>query len=207
MIHKGIVSDRPTHYCVVPHRVSTIANELKNELLQQFHEKQNSAASLAKPKKSGLIYDAQEVEPGSGYFKAHVSDHVSSQLKSLDILPSYLQIKESASQKSIVFYNNNAGQCDCHFDRDSSALFLVSGYKEVKIARPMRSSDRPEDGILHEVDPFSSDEKLHGGFQWKTVHMYPGSVFFYQSFGCTASEVLAIQTRLPFHSKLSSKKM
>mmetsp|Transcript_25431 Transcript_25431/g.54940 ORF Transcript_25431/g.54940 Transcript_25431/m.54940 type:complete len:805 (+) Transcript_25431:120-2534(+) len=176
-----LISDRPVHYSIVPRGVSDIANELRKELLYQFNGRQNNSI-VGKQKAGGSIASVMEVTPGSGYYKAHCGDSVSARLKSLDILPAYLQIKRSASQKSIVFFNERSGQCDTHFDRDSSALYLVSGFKEVKIARPMRSVDRPEDGILHGIDPFSEDEKIHGGFAWETVMMYPGAVIFLPKF-------------------------
>jgi len=165
------IPTKPIHYRPVPQCVSVIANQLKSELLRRFGGNGTET--------SGLLHDAQEVHPG--YFRAHVSDDVSLRLKSLDFLPSHFEIKGSAAQKSIVFFNEKDGTCDCHFDRDSSALFLVEGKKEVKMA-PRATTTSSGDGLFPELDPFSSDETMHGGLQWETVNMIPGSVLFIPQF-------------------------
>lgn len=46
----------------------------------------------------------------------------------------------------------------------------------VKLAPPMRGPGRPADGILPELDPFSSDVDDHGEYRWEEVSMLPGSV-------------------------------
>eukprot|EP00571_Detonula_confervacea_P007128 CAMPEP_0172325068 /NCGR_PEP_ID=MMETSP1058-20130122/53051_1 /TAXON_ID=83371 /ORGANISM="Detonula confervacea, Strain CCMP 353" /LENGTH=839 /DNA_ID=CAMNT_0013041517 /DNA_START=272 /DNA_END=2789 /DNA_ORIENTATION=- len=166
----GLVSSNPIHYCNVPERISTIAGEVKKEILQHLGRGLKKYASE-------MIDYAEEVETGSGYFRAHLKhSYVTQRLPG--ILPDRFQVKQSASQKEMVFLNTSDGQCHCHFDRDSSALFLVSGYKEVKIASPMDSLARPADGNLHHVDPFSPNEEDHGAFNWETVHLGPGSVLF-----------------------------
>jgi hypothetical protein len=97
-------------------------------------------------------------------------------LTSLEILPAGFKIKRNASQQSIIFFNNKDGTSGCHFDRDSSLLYMVSGYKEVRIAPPMDPLARPGSGNVDELDPFSLDAKHHGGYQWEEIIMVPGSV-------------------------------
>ena len=160
------VSEQPHHFCSVPENISTVANQVKEELLQRFKQGWNGS--------SDLVIDAYEVEKNAGYYRGHMSSDVSRKLR--NELPGEFAIKETASRSGIVFLNTKAGQCECHFDRDSSALYLVSGYKEVKIAPPMRELDRPADGIMEEVNPFLPNERVHEGFAWQTVHMGPGSV-------------------------------
>ena len=162
-----VTVDQPTHYCSVPEQVSTIANQVKMELLQRFKPGWDGS--------NDLVTDAYEVEENSGYYRGHLNNNTSLMLQ--DCLPGHHFQMKTASQKiGIVFLNIKNGRCDCHFDRDSSALFLVSGYKEVKIAPPMKELHRPADGILEDVNPFSPDDGMHGDFQWETIHMGPGSV-------------------------------
>ncbi len=97
-------------------------------------------------------------------------------MTSLEILPAGFKIKRNASQQSIIFFNNKDGTSGCHFDRDSSLLYMVSGYKEVRIAPPMDPLARPGSGNVDELDPFSLDAKHHGGYQWEEIIMVPGSV-------------------------------
>ena len=187
-----LISNRPLHYSVVQQQLSIISKQLKTELSQRFDKRvnnNNNRAAARTAKGSKMIYKIEEMEPG--YFRGHIGKHVSAQLKSLDFLPSHFQVKESAPQQGIIFYNRRGGTCDTHFDRDSSMLCLVTGFKEVKIARPMRECDRPDDGIMHELNPFSRDKTMLGGFQWETLHMVPGDVscfvavalfFIHQSF-------------------------
>ena len=220
------ISSRPTHYCPVPGDVFAIANELASELLQRFSG--NGEAKTRRQKRLGR--SCEQVDPG--YYKGHLHDDTSLHLQSLNFLPSHFQIKESAAQKSILFLNTKDWQCTCHFDRDSSLLYLVSGQKQVKISPPLLSSvsSWPGDGILHGLDPFSSNKSMHGGIQWETIAMTPGSVskncvkyFLVPSYprrqsslsslclslsiGCIASEALVNQTTpLPFPSKSSLMK-
>lgn len=153
-------SDKST----MPEGFLTVANVLKGDIIRR---------NLGEVESVGMIKNSYEVQKGSGYFRAHIDNDALVQLNSL---PGCFQIKESASQKCIVFFNNKDGQCDCHFDRDSSMLYLVYGHKEVKIALPMNASERPADGILQQVDPFSPNTDLHGGYNWTTVYMKPGEV-------------------------------
>merc|ERR1712194_131006 len=153
-------SDRPTHYChdcFVPECVSMVASELKSELVQQFS---GSGGATAVPSKK-LLRSWMQVEPG--YYRAHLSDNSSLRLKSLSFLPACFQIKANAAQKSTMFLNTEDSQCECHFDRGSSLLFLVSGRKQVKVAPPLLSlslsSYCPADGILEKLDPFSPKKK------------------------------------------------
>lgn len=97
-------------------------------------------------------------------------------MASLEILPAGFKIKDSACQQSIIFFNNKDGSSGCHFDRDSSLLYLVTGHKVVRIAPPMSGSGRPETGNVSDLDPFSLDANDHGGYQWEEVIMVPGSV-------------------------------
>eukprot|EP00578_Thalassiosira_sp_NH16_P023585 CAMPEP_0181102772 /NCGR_PEP_ID=MMETSP1071-20121207/14496_1 /TAXON_ID=35127 /ORGANISM="Thalassiosira sp., Strain NH16" /LENGTH=997 /DNA_ID=CAMNT_0023185773 /DNA_START=219 /DNA_END=3212 /DNA_ORIENTATION=- len=157
---------QPTHYSSVPEHLSVVANRVKDELLRRFLPGWNGA--------NNFVVGAYEVQSGAGYFRGHIRNEVAVQLR--DCLPGHFCVKERSSQIGIVFYNSRDGACECHFDRDSSALVLVSGYKEVRIAPPLGVLDRPADGILDDVDPFSADAGLHGGLSWETVHMGPGSV-------------------------------
>ena len=162
-----VTVDQPTHYCSVPEQVSKIANQVKMELLQRFRPGWDYS--------SDMVTAAYEVQENSGYYRGHLNNNTSLMLQ--DCLPGHhFQLKTASQRIGIVFLNIKNGRCDCHFDRDSSALFLVSGYKEVKIAPPMKELHRPADGILEDVDPFSPDDTMHGGFRWETIHMGPGSV-------------------------------
>ena len=49
-------------------------------------------------------------------------------------------MKESADKKGIVFFSSTNTQCCTHFDRDSAILYLLSGSKEVLIARPIANA-------------------------------------------------------------------
>lgn len=174
-----VISDKPIHYSTVHPAVRQMASALERDLLRQY---QHGKSNVGMPKGAELLRNCQEVQPGMGYYKAHINDAAVHRLQSLDILPDYLKIKDNASQKGILFFNSQNGTCVCHFDRDSSALYLVSGNKEVKIASPMKTSDRPADGILHDVNPFSEKEDEHGGYQWETMHLTPGDVSYYLPF-------------------------
>ena len=143
----------------VPDEVLTFCMDLQLELLGK--------------KQGTMIIKADEVN--SGYFRGHLSKKTTSDLVSLDIMPAGFMIKDIASQQSIVFFNNKDGSSSCHFDRDSSLLYLVQGHKVVKIAPPMTGLGRPESGNVC-LDPFSLDDNDHGGHQWEEVVMVPGSV-------------------------------
>ena len=166
--------------------------------------------------------------------KTHVRD-VGSHLRSLNILPGCFQIKEKAAQQMMMFLNTKEGTCVTHFDRDSSALYVVAGLKTVMVAPPMPEQDRPPDGLLHDIDPFSRDLKRHGKQQdgsvmkWGRIDLAPGDgtysvqplpllsndkcqtqrctiqSFIFLNSGYIASGALAIPILLPFPSRWSSQ--
>ena len=115
---KGVHGElKPVHYSSLPENVSSIATLVKEELLRRFRPGWDGA--------NDIVSGAYEVQPGSGYYRGHIHNDISASLR--DSLPSNVKVKESAGKIGIVFYNAMGGQCDCHFDRDSSALVLVSG--------------------------------------------------------------------------------
>jgi len=164
------ISEQPALYCSIPTTIATLAEKVKQDLLQQFESGWNGSSDLVEE-------GAYKVDPNycPGYYKGRLTNETS--LKFEDCIPSSFELKESASQIGIVFLNTQDGQCDTHFDRDSSILYLASGCKEVRIAPPMNEIGFA-DGILQDVNPFSSDESEHGGFSWTTIHMGPGSSLF-----------------------------
>ena len=169
----GCVPARPHHYCRVPDSAAAVAHALRRELQQRAPcELLHRVAGGGSRAKSENPY---EVHPGSGYYKAHMSDKLIRHFQSQNILPPLYQIKESAQKKGIVFSNESDGMCDCHFDRDSAVLVLWEGYKEVKIAPPIKDMCLPGDGILP-WKPFDPNKALHGDIHWESVNMVPGDV-------------------------------
>ncbi|KAL9180918.1 hypothetical protein ACHAXT_009723 [Thalassiosira profunda] len=170
-------TDRPIHFDVVPRHLKALSSELTTELVALFRGKKEDEWDNVRGK--GRISKPQRVE--RDYYKTHVRD-VGSHLRSLNILPGCFQIKEKAAQQMMMFLNTKEGTCVTHFDRDSSALYVVAGLKTVMVAPPMPEQDRPPDGLLHDIDPFSRDWKRHGKQQdgsvmkWGRIDLAPGDV-------------------------------
>lgn len=133
-----VIGDRPIHYHVdstirsepVPNDLVDIKTELQKKILALTGDSEN--ALVTKQTKAASIVSCETLE--HGYYRGHLSDTLSRRLS--EYLPGPFQVKRSADKKGIVFFSPVNTQCCTHFDRDSSILYLLSGYKEVLIARP-----------------------------------------------------------------------
>lgn len=151
-----------------------IAKDLKKEILSRF-----SATDSMQEEKERMLAEIPELI-FDGYFKGRLNNEFSSMFSGT--LPNTFQVKKNASQKGIVFLNTKDGQCDTHYDRDGSVLFLITGYKEVLIAPPRRTASVSAAGnesnstIFSHIDPFAVDKK--GDWEWKKVNLTPGSALY-----------------------------
>jgi len=151
-----------------------IAEDLKKEILSHF-----SATDNMQEEKERKLVEIPELI-FDGYFKGRLNNEFSSKFS--ETLPNTFQVKKNASQKGIVFLNTKDGQCDTHYDRDASVLFLITGYKEVLIAPPRRiasvsaAGNESNSTIFSDIDPFAEDKK--GDWEWKKVNLTPGSALY-----------------------------
>lgn len=123
-------SDSPERYTrSVPNDLIKIKDELQRQILE-FDDVNEAKTSLIE------LVSCKELE--NGYYRGHLSDTLSSHLSGF--LPGPFQVKGSADKKGIVFFSSTNTQCCTHFDRDSAILYLLSGSKEVLIARPIANA-------------------------------------------------------------------
>lgn len=119
-----------------------------------------------------------------GYYKVHLNNDYLRKVFD-GKLPRELQIKELAGKKSMVFLNENPGQCVSHFDTDTAVLWPLAGSKEVCISKVLpslsgRAAQKATDGgrtLYPHVDPFAlTDEECRMG-SWARVHVPASDAF------------------------------
>ena len=113
-----------------------------------------------------------------GYYKVHLNNDYLRKVFD-GKLPRELQIKELAGKKSMVFLNENPGQCVSHFDTDTAVLWPLAGSKELcisKVLPPLSGKDaqktKEEARTLYSnTNPFeySAEERRMGS--WAQVHV------------------------------------
>jgi len=127
-----------------------------------------------KLKKSKMFEPLKMVSPGlPGYFKSHLKDSFVKK-KLMNKLPLDLMVKDTASQKGIIFANIMEVTCPTHYDRDTSILLLLKGTKEVYLAKkaPIKKEvNLSNSSILDQINPFKGER---GGLDWRKCCMTPG---------------------------------
>ena len=134
-----VIGDRPIFYhsdCPekftrsVPNDLIKIKDKLQKQILE-FSDVNEAKISMVEELTSCEKLD-------NGYYRGHISDALSRLLSGY--LPGPFQVKQSADKKGIVFFSSTNTQCCTHFDRDSAILYVLSGSKEVFIARPIANA-------------------------------------------------------------------
>ena len=136
-----VIGDRPIFYHSdspgpegftrsVPNDLIKIKDELQKQILE-FSDVNEAKISMVEELTSCEKLD-------NGYYRGHISDALSRFLSGY--LPGPFQVKQSADKKGIVFFSSTNTQCCTHFDRDSAILYVLSGSKEVFIARPIANA-------------------------------------------------------------------